>query len=127
MRTAAALLLTVLLLAVAGCGVSGPTLFDNPRGTIGVSRGDEFSIQLNVNAGVGYDWKLVPFDFDPTKVDLVKTETIYPDEDQDGASGKRRFRFKATKVGTQTLVFQRFFRGRLERRRVLTVEVRPPS
>ena len=125
--TARALAFAVGLLLLAGCGASGPKIYDNPRGTIGVSRGGEFTVQLKVNAGVGYDWQLVPFDFEPTKVDLVKTETIYSDEKRAGESGKRRYRFKATTVGRQTLVFQRFFRSKLVGRRVLTIEVRPPS
>ncbi|HKP91316.1 MAG TPA: protease inhibitor I42 family protein [Thermoleophilaceae bacterium] len=125
MRVPVALALAVVLLLGGGCGVGGPTIFENPRGTIGVTKGDEFVIELRVNASVGYDWQLVPFDFEPTKVDLVKTETIYPDDNRAGQSGKRRYRFKATTVGRQTLVFQRVFRGKPTRRRVLTIEVRP--
>ena len=127
MRTALAPALAALLLMLGACGASGPKLYEDPHGTIGVSRGGEFTVQLKVNAGVGYDWQLVPFDFERTKVDLVKTETIYSDENRAGESGKRRYRFKATAVGHQTLVFQRFFRGKLVGRRVLTIEVRPPS
>jgi predicted secreted protein len=127
MRAAAALVLAAALLLVAGCGASGPKIYDDPHGTIGVARGDEFTVQLVVNAGVGVDWELVPFDFEPTKVDLVKTETIYSNERRGGEAGKRRYRFKGTTVGRQTLVFQRIFRGKPVARRVLTIEVRPPS
>ena len=119
--------LAVAIFLIAGCGASGPRIFDNPRGTIGVEKGDEFTIQLTVNAGVGYDWEIVPFDYEPTKVDLVRTETVYPDDQRDGDSGKRRYRFKATTVGRQILVFQRFFRSKLSARRVLRIEVRPPG
>jgi predicted secreted protein len=127
MRRVLALLVAVAAL-VAGCGVGGPKLIDDPHGTIGVKKGDEFTLQFTVNSGVGVDWQLVPFDFgEPTKVDLVKTETVHPDDNRAGESGKRRFRVKAKAVGRQTLVLQRFFRGRPTERRVLTIDVKPAS
>jgi predicted secreted protein len=124
MRTALALGLAVVL-AAAGCGASGPRIYDDPHGTIGVKKGDEFTLQMVVNSGVGYDWKLVPFDLDPTKVDLVSTQTVYPSDRRAGESGKRRYRFKATTVGRQILVYQHFFRGKPADRRVLRIDVRP--
>jgi predicted secreted protein len=127
MRTALALALAALVLVAVGCGASGPRLYEDPHGTIGVKKGDEFTLVLTVNSGVGYDWKLVPFDFEQPKVDLVSTQTIYPDDKRAGESGKRRYRFKATRVGRQTLVFLHFFRGRSADRRVLTIDVRPAS
>jgi predicted secreted protein len=124
MRSALALALA-LALTLAACGASGPRIYGDPHGTIGVKKGDEFIVELAVNSGVGYDWQVVPFDLDPTKVALVKTQTIYPDDRRAGESGKRRYRFRATKVGRQTLVFQRFFRSKPDERRVLTIDVRP--
>jgi predicted secreted protein len=125
MRIRLAPALAVALIAVGGCGAGGPKLFHNPHGTIGVDKGDEFTIAMVVNSGVGYDWQLVPFDLDPTKVDLLKTQTVYPSDNRAGESGERRYRFRATTVGRQVLVFQHFFRGKATDRRVLRVDVRP--
>jgi predicted secreted protein len=127
MRTPIALVLALLALVAAGCSASGPKIYDNPHGTLSVKKGDEFTIELVVNGSVGYDWQVVPFDFEPTKVTRVSTQTIYPDEKRAGESGKRRYRFRATKVGRQTLVFQHFFRDKPADRRVLTIDVRPAS
>jgi predicted secreted protein len=125
MRIALAALALAAILAGAGCGGGGSSTLENPHGTVGVKKGDEFTLQFVVNAGVGYDWQLVPFDIDSPKLQLMGTSTHYPDEDRTGQSGKRSFRFRATRIGRQVLIFQHFFRGKPQDRRVLRIDVKP--
>jgi predicted secreted protein len=127
MRTGLAALALTVVLAAAGCGGSGPQVFENPHGTIGVKKGDEFTLQLVVNSGVGFDWQLIPFDIDTPKLQLLKTQTVYPNDNRAGESGKKRFKFRATRIGRQVLIFQHYFRSTPRDRRVVRVDVRPAS
>jgi predicted secreted protein len=127
MRTLAALAVGAALAAgAAGCG-GGSTTYVNPHGTIGVKRGDEFTLQFKVNASIGFDWQVIPFGLELPKVELLKTQTSYPDDHRAGESGTRRYRFRATKVGRQVLIFQHFFRSQPQERRVLRIDVKPAS
>jgi predicted secreted protein len=126
MRVAAALAVVLALaLTGAGCGGGGSSIHDDPHGTIDVKTGDVFTLAFTVNAGVGYEWQVIPFDFDPAKVKLLSNKAVYPDEKRAGASGQRRFRFRATTAGIQTLVFQHYFRGKPTDRRTLRIDVSP--
>jgi predicted secreted protein len=128
MRTGvAAPAVAAVLALLAGCGGGGAKVYENPHGTIGVKKGDEFTLQLVVNSGVGYDWQLIPFDIDSPKLQLLKTQTVYPSEDRAGESGKKRFRFRATRIGRQVLIFQHYFRSSPTDRRVLRIDVKPAS
>ena len=127
MRIAAAAVALALALVAASCGGGGPKVYENPHGTIGVKRGDVFTLRFVVNMSVGYEWQLIPFDIDSPKLQELGTNTRYPGGNRAGESGKRSFRFRATKVGRQVLIFQHFFRGKPQDRRVLRIDVKPAS
>lgn len=119
-------MLAVLALLLAGCGGDDSGLtFEDPKGTIGVERGMEFTFEFSVNASVGFDWKAEPL---PGGEKLVKpkgTDVHYENPDSAGDSGVKRFRFEAgDRAGSQTLVFRRLYRGEPKELRTVTVEVR---
>jgi predicted secreted protein len=127
MRTGLAALALTVGLAAAGCGGSSQQIYQNPHGTIEVKKGDEFTLQFVVNSGVGFDWQLIPFDIDTPKLQLLKTQTVYPNDNRAGESGKKRFKLRATRIGRQVLIFQHYFRSTPRDRRVLRIDVKPAS
>ncbi len=127
LRPAAVLIALALLLGFAACGdedgAEGLT-FEDPKGSIDVERGMTFTLEFSVNAGVGFDWEPVGVPSGVALVELKDTRVDYPDEERAGDSGVKRFVYEAKATGRQTLVFHRLFRGDLDERRTLTVNVR---
>ena len=123
MRAAALVLAAVALLA--GCGdEDGPEglVFEDPRGTIDVERGMRFTLEVTVNAGVGFDWEPVGAPDGP--VELEETNVDYPDEERAGDSGKKRFVYRANASGRATIVLRKLYRGDPQERRTIAVNVR---
>ncbi|MEA2352260.1 MAG: Chagasin family peptidase inhibitor [Thermoleophilaceae bacterium] len=121
MRRALGLVLAALLL-VAGCSGGASNAFKNPHGTLHVKKGDEFRIEFVVNSGVGFDWVMIPR-LERSILTAPAITTFYPDENRAGQSGTKRFTFRASATGTETVIFQHVFRGKPRERRVLTVDV----
>ena len=113
---------------LAGCGGDGENgtegvVFKDPSGGIDVARGMKFTIELSVNASVGYDW--VPVAPDPSgPVKLKSTSVDYPNEESVGDSGFKRFTYEATGAGDHTIELRKLFRGDQQERRRLRVRVR---
>ena len=123
MRAAALVLAALALLAACGDGDGGEGIvFEDPRGTIDVERGMRFTLEVTVNAGVGFDWEPVGTPDGP--VELEETKVDYPDERRDGDSGKKRFVYRATDSGRATIVLRRLYRGDPQERRAIAVNVR---
>ncbi len=120
-------LLAALALLLAGCGGdddSGLT-FEEPKGTVNVERGMEFTFEFSVNASVGFDWEAVGVPRGVALVEPKGTEVHYPNPDSIGDSGVKRFRYKAGhEAGHQTLVFRKLYRGDPQERRTITLEIR---
>lgn len=125
-RAAAVACLTLLALALASCGGDDGSglVFKDPKGTVDVEKGMEFSLEFSVNAGVGYDWEPVGAALDGSVVELVDTRVDYPDEDREGDSGTKRFVFEARDTGTQEVGFRKLYRGDEQERRTVTIRVR---
>ena len=113
------------LALLAGCddGDGSGLVFKDPKGTVEVEKGTKFSLELSVNASVGFDWEPVGAP-DPSVLELVDTLVDYPDEDRAGDSGKKRFVYEAKATGTQTVVLRRLYRGDEDERRRITVRIR---
>ena len=125
MRRALLATLAAVCLLGAGCGgeESGGIVFEDPKGSIDVERGMRFTVELSVNAGVGYDWvPEVPASNGPVLLRGTKVE--YPDEQRDGDSGVKQFLYEAKRTGTGTIVLRKLFRGDQQERRTVTVNVR---
>ena len=123
-RLALAVALAAALLAGCGGDDSGLT-FEDPKGTITVERGMEFTFEFSVNASVGLDWEAQPLPGGPKLVEATGTKVDHPDEDREGESGVKRFAFEAGEItGSQTLVFRKLYRGDQEELRTITLEVR---
>lgn len=111
---------------LAGCdgGDDSGLVFEDPKGTVEVERGMEFAFEFSVNAGVGFDWEAVG----PGRArhaELTGTDVEYPEEEREGDSGVKRFRFRASDSGGRdALVFRRIYRGDPEERRAITLVVR---
>ena len=127
MRRALALAAAGVALALAGCGgpLLGEKIFKDPHGTIEVRKGAVFALQLEVNSGVGFDWRLVPIGTERSLLEGKESDTSYPDENRAGQSGRKLFHFVANKPGRQTLVFEHVFRGKPRERRHVVVVIRP--
>jgi predicted secreted protein len=126
MRRTLALAAAGAALVLAGCGGALPgKIFKDPHGTIEVRKGAAFAIQLEVNSGVGFDWRLIPLRIERSPLEEKESETSYPDENRAGQSGRKLFHFVATQPGRQTLVFEHVFRGRPRERRHVVVVIRP--
>ena len=127
MRVALLAALAALALLAGGCGDDdgreGLTFVD-PKGTIDVERGMDFTLEFRVNAGVGYDWQPVATPAGAALVELKDTRVHYPNPESAGDSGVKRFVYEAEETGRQTLVFRRLFRGDLDERRTVTVNIR---
>ena len=127
MRRIAAAALVALALLLAGCdsGDDSGLVFKDPKGTVDVERGMEFTLEFNVNAGVGYDWEQVGVPRELSLVEPKGTDVEYPEEEREGDSGVKRFKYQAgDRTGRQTLVFRRLFRGDVDERRTITVVMR---
>lgn len=126
----AALLAAVAALALlAGCGDGdgdgSGLVFKDPKGIVSVERGMEFTFEFSVNASIGYDWEQVGVPRELSLVKLTDTEVHYPNPDSIGDSGVKRFKYEAgERSGRQTLVFRRLYRGDLNERRSITIEIR---
>jgi predicted secreted protein len=125
---AAALALAALAL-VAGCGGDDNggdqgIVFEDPRGSVDVETGARFTFEFSVNAGVGVDWEAVGVPAGVALVELKDTEVEYPDEQRAGDSGKKRFVYDAKGPGRQVLVFRKLYRGDLDERRPIAVNIR---
>ena len=126
LRLATVIVSAVLALGtLAGCddGDGSGLVFKDPKGTVEVESGMTFSLELSVNAGVGYDWEPVGGP-DPRVLELIDTVVDYPDEEREGDSGKKRFVYEAKATGTQTVVLRRLYRGDEDERRRITVRIR---
>lgn len=130
LRPAAVLILIAVIAALAplaGCGDDdgreGLTFVD-PKGSVDVERGMEFTLEFSVNAGVGYDWDEADRPGTIAIVRLVDTRVDYPDEERAGDSGVKRFVYEAREPGRQMLVFRKLFRGEPQERRTVTVNIR---
>jgi predicted secreted protein len=108
-----------LAVALPGCG---ETTFENPTGPVEVSKGDSFVLEFTVNAGVGIDWDLDERPPAGAAVGHVDT-TLADQEDEDGGSAHKRFKFKASRTGTAELGFTEDYRGDARRRRSIRVQV----
>lgn len=128
MRTALSAALAALVL-LAGCGGDGGNdaegiVFEDPKGSIDVERGMKFTIELSVNAGVGYDWEPAGALPAAAPVALEDTRVHYENPDSAGDSGVKRFVYEAKRTGRATIVLRKLFRGDQQERRTLTVTVR---
>jgi predicted secreted protein len=114
------------IVLLPGCSDDGDgtgLVHRDPKRPIDVESGMRFTVEFSVNAGVGFDWELVP----PRKdgpVALEETEVDYPDEERDGDSGTKRFVFEAGDPGSEAVVFRKLFRGDTQETRSVTVNVR---
>ena len=122
-----ALLAALAALALlAGCGgdeESTGIVFEDPKGSIDVEQGMRFTVELSVNASVGYDWvPEVPDSAGP--VLLRGTKADYPSEDRDGDSGIKQFLYETTRTGRGRIVLRKLFRGDQQERRTIVVNVR---
>jgi predicted secreted protein len=124
-RLAAAALAALAAAAAPGCGGDdeGGIVFKDPRGTVSVEKGMEFTLEFRVNAGVGFDWQAVGVPSGVALVELKDTEVEYPEEERAGDSGVKRFVYEAKKAGRQTLVFRRLFRGDVDERRTISLTI----
>ena len=122
-RALAAALLALCLVAGCDTGDGSGLVFKDPKGTIEVERGMTFSLELSVNASVGYDWEPVGPRGGRT-IELKETKVDYPDEDRDGDSGTKRFVYEAKETGRESIVLRKLFRGDEQERRTVTVEIR---
>jgi predicted secreted protein len=109
---------------LAGCDDEGDgVVFKDPKGEIAVEEGMEFTLELRVNASVGYDWvPVAPGRSGPVR--LKATSVDYPNEESIGDSGFKRFTYEATRTGQGTIELRRLFRGDPQERRLLIVRVR---
>ncbi|MFE9396623.1 protease inhibitor I42 family protein [Streptomyces flavidovirens] len=102
-RLAATLALPLSALALAGCGLFGPTTYGPEERSIKVEAGEEFTLALPASPSTGQDWYLVSPHPDPAVVERTgehkETEASEPDV-EGGGSGERLFDFKAVKPGT---------------------------
>ena len=123
MRLAIAAVLAALAL-LAGCDDEGSGIvFKDPKGTLDVEKGMEFTLEFSVNASVGYDW--VPVAPDPNgPVRLRSTSVDYPNEDRAGESGSKFFVYDATDTGEARIELRKLFRGDQQERRRIVVRVR---
>ena len=123
-RALLAVLAAAALLGGCDAGDDSGLVFKDPKGTVGVERGMEFTFELSVNAGVGFDWEAV----DPNRLkhaELTGTDVEYPEEEREGDSGVKRFRFRASDTpGDDTIVLRKLYRGDQQERRSITLEVR---
>ena len=123
-RLGAGLLAALALLAGCGGDDSGLT-FKDPKGTINVERGMEFTFEFSVNASVGFDWEPVATPPEVALAELKETDVHYENPDSAGDSGVKRFTYEAgDRAGHQTLVFRHLYRGDLKERRTITLEIR---
>ena len=97
--------------------------FEDPKGSVDVERGMRFTLEFSVNASVGYDWEAVATPGGGI-VELRDTKVHYSNPDSAGDSGVKRFVYEANETGRQTLSFRRLYRGDLDERRTVTVNVR---
>jgi predicted secreted protein len=114
-------------LALAGCGGDDDSglVFEDPKGTIAVERGMEFTFEFSVNASVGFDWEPVTTPPEVRLAELEGTDVHYENPDSAGDSGVKRFTYRAgEKAGHETMVFRQLYRGDLKERRTITLEVR---
>jgi predicted secreted protein len=126
MRRTLALAAAGAALALAGCGDGpGEKIFKDPHGTIEVRKGAAFAIQLEVNSGVGFDWRLIPIRTERSLLEGKGSETSYPEENRAGQSGRKLFHLVASEPGRQTLVFEHVFRGKPRERSYVVVVIRP--
>jgi predicted secreted protein len=124
-RATALAFVTLVLLAGCGGGDGGEGMvFEDPRGSVAVERGSRFTFEFSVNAGVGIDWEAVGVPAGVALVELKDTEVDYPHEQRAGDSGRKRFVYEATGTGRQALVFRKLYRGDLDERRTITVNIR---
>jgi predicted secreted protein len=116
----------VAVLAAAGCGGDDSGLtFEDPKGTVAVERGMEFTLEFSVNASVGYDWKPAAAPPRARLAELKRTDVHYENPDSAGDSGVKRFTYTAAdRAGRETMVFDHLYRGDLKDRRTITLEVR---
>ena len=123
-RALLAVAVTAALIAGCDAGDDSGLVFEDPRGTIDVERGMEFTFEFSVNASVGFDWEAV----DPDRArhsELTGTDVEYPEEDREGDSGVKRFEFRASETaGRDTIVFRKLYRGDQQERRTIVLEVR---
>jgi predicted secreted protein len=126
MRRALALsFVSVALLAGCGGGDGAGLTFEDPKGTVDVERGMEFTLEFSVNASVGFDWEAVGVPRGVALVEPKGTDVHYENPDNAGDSGVKRFKYEAgDQAGRQTLVFRHLYRGDLKERRTITVVIR---
>ena len=126
MRLALAAALAALAL-LAGCGdgknAAEGIVFEDPKGAIDVETGMTFTIELSVNASVGYDWRAAALPAG-APVELKDTRVHYDNPDSIGDSGVKRFVYEAKRPGRQAILLRRSFRGDPQERRTVTVTIR---
>lgn len=83
---------------------SVPIFRDNEmQKEMSINVGDILNFELDSNPTTGYEWVL---EYDRTILNLIKSSFIESEKKGIvGASGKQRFRFKAIRKGTSTIIF----------------------
>ena len=107
-------LVTAVVLLVAGCGGDGDSKSDGGSGggggsstpkvyevgdSISVSNGDTFVIALDANPSTGYSWEAEA----NTNVEFVSSKQVQGSSKAIGAGGTQQLTFKAVKTGSSTL------------------------
>ena len=119
MRASSSVLAAAVL---AGC--DGGKTFEDPRGRLEVEPGASFTVEFSTNPSVGYDWRLDRRPGAGSAVEYRSTSVEVDDPESDGSSAQKRFEFRAPRSGTTTLRFTKLYRGDVEERRRLPVQVR---
>jgi inhibitor of cysteine peptidase len=103
-------LLAACAALVAGCGDDGAKTFRDPDGTLTVTAGEDFRVELEENPSTGYAWRFVQRP-DPAVARLAGS-SYEPEEgagNRAGAGGTRTFRFHAEAPGRTTMSLEYVF------------------
>ncbi|MDP8235062.1 MAG: protease inhibitor I42 family protein [Candidatus Erginobacter occultus] len=109
------ILYAAVLAATIGAGRSGPTptimhqtpVYTEPKVTIKIEAGAEFTIALDSNPTTGYSWNFAE-KLDPEILTLVDSRFQPPETRLKGAGGKQFWTFRALKEGRSEIALKYF-------------------
>lgn len=96
--------LTIVLVLAVGATAQAKNVFATSKTkSVTLKKGDKLYVYLDENGSTGFTWSR---DTTPPVVSYISEDFVMPETDAVGAGGQRKYRFKAAKVGTGTLVFR---------------------